>query len=81
MQHDGSNSARARSARIRATHDDEATRLDSMRRNGEELRSHPSRMARVAAVLGRARRWNVDPLPALDAQPEGELLIGPRPHE
>jgi hypothetical protein len=81
MQHDGSNGARARSARIRATHDNEATRLDSMRRNATEQPSRASLMTRVASLLGRARRWNVDPLPALDTQAESELLIAPRPHE
>ena len=55
--HDGG--ARARSARIRSTHDYEATQLESMRRRTRELREtveHPSRVARMRAALGRLRR-------------------------
>jgi hypothetical protein len=44
---DGSNGARARSARIRASHDGEATQLDSMRR----------RSATLDATTGRVRWW------------------------
>jgi hypothetical protein len=58
MQHDGSNSARARSARIRSAHDYEATQLDTMRRN-PVVREEPSRVpltARIASAFGRAPR-------------------------
>lgn len=64
MQHDGSNSARARSARIRAAHDDEATRLESMRRNAtaRDLKQRRGRLAlRLTAALGRVRHARVDP--------------------
>jgi hypothetical protein len=59
MQHDGSNSARARSARIRTAHDDEATRLDSMHRRASSVpRQRRSRVAlidRLSSFLLRAR--------------------------
>ena len=58
MQHDGSNSARARSARIRTAHDYEATQLDTMRRNAAAL-PEPSRVplaARIASAFRRAPR-------------------------
>ena len=58
MQHDGSNSARARSARIRTAHDYEATQLDTMRRNAATL-PEPSRVplaARIASAFRRAPR-------------------------
>ena len=48
-RHDGSNGARARSARIRSDHDDEATQLDSMAR----------RSAMPGGQSGRARWWRV----------------------
>jgi hypothetical protein len=44
---DGSNGSRARSARIRAGHDGEATHLDAMRR----------RSAALDDTTGRVRRW------------------------
>jgi hypothetical protein len=58
MQHDGSNGARARSARIRASHEYEATQLDSMRRNAAALETQPppaSLRARLASAFGRPR--------------------------
>jgi hypothetical protein len=58
MQLDGSNSARARSARIRTAHDYEATQLDTMRRNAA-ARPEPSRVtlaARIASAFRRAPR-------------------------
>jgi hypothetical protein len=65
MQHDGSNSARARSARIRTSHEYESTQLDSMRRNtvalGAQQRGRPSLAARLVSAFGRARRASVEP--------------------
>ena len=57
MQHDGSNSARARSARIRASHEYEATELDTMRRHGaaRELQQRPSFVMRLSSLVARAR--------------------------
>lgn len=71
MHHDGSNGARARSARIRSSHDYEATKLDSMRRNAAVRDAQPPRaslLARLASVFGRSRTWN----PTVDA--EGESI-------
>jgi hypothetical protein len=54
--HDGSNGARARSARIRAGHDFEATQLDSMRRRTPASAARPERaslVARMSATLAR----------------------------
>jgi hypothetical protein len=51
---DGRNSARARSARIRASHDYEATHLESMRRRTQETGETEPRvrlLARLAAAL------------------------------
>jgi hypothetical protein len=59
MHRDGRDGARARSARIRATHDYEATQLDSMRRRTPETGDPGRRIDRVlrlAAVFGRLRR-------------------------
>jgi hypothetical protein len=82
MQHDGSNSARARSARIRAAHDYEATRLESMRRNtGMQQQPHVALMARLTSVIGRVRRWNADPSLRLEVDTQSELVIDPRPNE
>jgi hypothetical protein len=56
--HDRGNGARARSARIRSSHDYEATQLDSMRRGTlalEETAARPSFLARTRATLGRLR--------------------------
>jgi hypothetical protein len=58
MDTHGSNGARARSARIRSSHDYEATELDSMWRRAralEERAARPARMARVYAILVRVR--------------------------
>ena len=79
MHHDGSNSARARSARIRAAHDDEATRLESMRRNARtqhracshSTSARPSAsLERRSSALGRAHRWKDDPLQGLEVDAE-----------
>ena len=56
--HDGGNGARARAARIRSSHDYEATQLDTMRRGTlalEETVERPSFRARTRATLGRLR--------------------------
>jgi serine/threonine protein phosphatase PrpC len=54
---DGRNSARARSARIRASHDHEGTQLEEMRRRTRELgQPEPRLLARLAAAIGRVRR-------------------------
>jgi hypothetical protein len=69
MHHDGSNGARARSARIRSSHDYEATRLDSMRRNAAARDVHAPRaslLMRMASVFGRSRGWN----PSIDTDGE-----------
>jgi hypothetical protein len=79
VQHDGSNSARARSARIRTTHDYEATELDSMRRAGELARQQPARVslvARVAAAFGRSPGWTGEPAPTFEPTPEVDVIIG-----
>lgn len=71
MHHDGSNGARARSARIRSSHDHEATKLDSMRRNAAARDAQPARaslLVRMASIFGRQRTWN----PTADA--EGESI-------
>ena len=73
MQHDGSNSARARSARTRAAHDDEATRLESMRRNARarDLTQRRGRLAlRLTAALSRVRHGRVEPLQGLEVDVE-----------
>jgi len=61
--YDSGYGSRARSARIRAEHDDEATRLDSLRRRAAEPRGrsdHPNWLraagARIARLVGRPRR-------------------------
>lgn len=81
MQHDGSNSARARSARIRAAHDYEANRLESMRRNATQPQPHVSLLARLTSALSRARRWNADPMQGLEVDTKSELVADPNPHE
>ena len=75
MHYDGSNSARARSARIRASHDYEATQLDTMRRNGaaRELQQRPSFVTRLSLLVGRARGLGADAAQAIE--PEGESKI------
>jgi hypothetical protein len=64
MQHDGSNGARARSARIRAAHDGEANELESMRRRGAasaaRAQSRVSLVARLTSFLGGARARSAD---------------------
>ena len=60
---DGRNGARARSARIRASHDYEATQLEEMRRRSESLEPRPARvplLTRLSAVFAR-------PHPGVDA--------------
>jgi hypothetical protein len=52
---DGRNSGRARSARIRASHDYEATQLDSMRRRTRE-EAEPEPRGRLVARLATAFR-------------------------
>ena len=76
MQHDGSNSARARSARIRASHDYEATELDTMRRHGaaRELQQRPSFVTRLSLLVGRARGLGVGTAQALDSESEPEII-------
>ena len=55
MQHDGSDSARARSARIRTANEYEATRLDTMRRNAV-AREEPPRVTLAARISSAFRR-------------------------
>jgi hypothetical protein len=82
MHHDGSNSARARSARIRAAHDYEANRLESMRRTASmQQQPHVSRLARLTSALARARRWNADPSHGLEVDTQSELVVDPSPSE
>ena len=64
--YDSGYGSRARSARIRADHDDEATHLDSMRRRAAEARGgadHPNWLRaagmRIARLAGRPRRRNL----------------------
>jgi hypothetical protein len=79
VHHDGSGSARARSARIRTAHDHEATELDSMRRAGELARQQPPRaslMARVAAVFGRSTRWSDDVVSSLEPAADVDVIAG-----
>ena len=82
MQHDGSNSARARSARIRAAHDYEANRLESMRRNtGMQPQPHVSRLARLTSALARAGRRHADPSRGREVDTQSELVADPNPHD
>jgi hypothetical protein len=56
MHHHEHNGARARSARIRLAHDDEATRLETMRRHSlpvEPPESRPTTFGRFAAAFAR----------------------------
>jgi hypothetical protein len=53
---DGRNGARARSARIRASHDYEATQLEEMRLRSAAIESRPALLRRLAAVFARPRR-------------------------
>jgi hypothetical protein len=78
MHHDGSYGARARSARIRAAHEYEATELDSMRRNaakGAMREPRASVLTRLSAALGRARWWHADPPLALESDGDGEVAV------
>jgi hypothetical protein len=59
---DGRNSARARSARIRASHEYEATHLEEMRRRATPIESRPDR----ASLLGRLRAVFARPHPNVD---------------
>jgi hypothetical protein len=55
---DGRNSARARSARIRAEHDYEANELDAMQRRSAALEGRPGRVSlltRLSGVFGGVR--------------------------
>jgi hypothetical protein len=61
---DGRNSARARSARIRASHDYEATKLESMRRRtgeGAEPKPRGRLVARLATAFRGPRRLSHSP--------------------
>ncbi len=77
MQHDGSNRARARSARIRTSHDYEATELDTMHRNatarGLEQR-RPSIVKRLASLVERARVLGADTAQALEPDVERKVI-------
>jgi hypothetical protein len=76
MNRDGSDSARARSARIRVSHDDEATQLESMRLRtlrAAETGSAPLPQ-RLVASLARLR-WKKD-LPASVLVGEAEIDMG-----
>lgn len=71
MLRDGSESARARSARIRAAHEYEATELESSRRRARQRDGmSPSRTTRAAALLGRLRRPLRPDTPALSREEE-----------
>ena len=55
---DGRNSTRARSARIRASHDYEATQLEEMRRRSAAREPRPGRaslLTRLSAAFARPR--------------------------
>jgi hypothetical protein len=71
MYNDGQSGARARSARIRSSHDYEATTLDSMRRRTQTQKQQPARprwqLVRAVLTLGRARRRGL-------AESEREIL-------
>ena len=70
MYHDASNGARARSARIRSSHEYEATELDAMERRTlahQERAGRPSRIARLRAFLGRCVTRRSQERAALDA--------------
>ena len=74
MLRDDSKGARARSARIRAAHDYEATELESSRRRAQQRDGMPpSRSARAAALLARLRRPLRSQAPALAAESEAGL--------
>lgn len=79
MHQDGSTSGRARAARIRASHDYEATELESMRQRPGALparqRPRPSLMARVTAVLARTRPRPVGTAPIALPGQDGEVAF------
>ena len=79
MHQDGSNSGRARSARIRASHDYEATELESMRRRGKALedrqRPRPTLMARLMRGVVRMRPRDTE-APQVPAGEPGDLAVG-----
>jgi hypothetical protein len=56
MYDDGRNGSRARSARIRTTHDLEATTLDTMRRRSRERATQRSWIVRLAVICLRPTR-------------------------
>jgi hypothetical protein len=71
MHRDGSDSARARSARIRSSHDYEATQLEAMARRTQEAAEPVDRvrlMARLGSAIRRLRRSS----PVLPVQSEVE---------
>jgi hypothetical protein len=78
---DGRNSARARSARIRASHDYEATLLEEMRRRtlqGGEPEFRRSLATRLTSAFGRLRGSNPGPahVPAAENEVETTALAG-----
>jgi hypothetical protein len=81
-RHDGSNSARARSARIRTQHDDEATHIESMQRRTNALAEraeHVSWWRAGAASLARmVRRPGTPALRDDRAQEPAEVTAGGR---
>ena len=79
MRRDGSDSARARSARIRASHDYEATQLESMRRNTVELaqpKPHGLFLTRVASAVAHVRGTRPSAERAVSAESEIEAPAG-----
>ncbi len=79
MPYDGSNGARARSSRIRAAHDDEATRLESMRQRARASQAHPtaraSLLTRAVRALVQRPAFESDPLRHLEHGVEGETTV------
>jgi hypothetical protein len=68
---DGRNSARARSARIRASHDYEGTQLEEMRRRTRELgEPEPRLLARLAAAIRHVHRSDSAPGQVLASETE-----------
>lgn len=75
MRRDGSDSARARSARIRASHDYEATQLDSMRRTTvaqAEPKPHNLFVTRVVAAFTHVRGSSPSSVQAVTRESEAE---------
>ena len=79
---DDSNSARARSARIRTEHDYEATHLESMRSRTSELGERDERVrwwrAGAASLARVARRAGTPRLCDDSAQEPAEVTVGGR---